>query len=82
MYHCSSPTTASFSPDRHYPLFGHQRSTEYEEEIEINGLLCGPKQPEIIHHGEESTKAVVQGLVEVETRGLSPLKPKLEEHGV
>lgn len=81
-YCCSSPTAASFSLDRHYPLFRHQRSTEYEEEIEMNGLLCGPKQPEIIHHEEEGTKAVVQDLVKVETRGLSPLKPKLEEHGV
>lgn len=56
--------------------------TEYEKEIEMNGLFCGPKQPEIIHRGEEGTKAVVQELVEVETCGLSPLKPKLEVQGV
>lgn len=58
------------------------REAEYEEEIEMNGLLCGPKQPETLHHGEECTKAVVWDLVEVETHGLSPLKPKLEERGV
>lgn len=82
MYHCCSPTTASFAPDRHYPLFGHQRSTECEEEIEMNGLLCGQNQPENIHHGEEGTKAVVQDLVKVETCSQPPLKPKLEEHRV
>lgn len=60
VYYCSSPTTASFSPDRHYPLSEHQRSTEYEEETEMNGLLCGSNQPEIIHHGEEGTEAAVQ----------------------
>jgi len=82
VYHCSSPITASLSPDRLYPLYGHQRSTEYEEEIETNGLFCGPKQAEIVHHGEEGTKAVVQDLVDVETCGLSPLKSKAEEQGV
>lgn len=33
----------------------------------MNGLLCGPKQPEIINDGEENKKEVVQDLVEVET---------------
>lgn len=48
----------------------------------MNGLLCGPTQPEIIHDEEKGIKTVVQDLVQVETCSLSPLKPKLEEYEV
>lgn len=41
VYHCFSPISANFSLHRRYLLSEHQRSTEYEVEIEMNGLLSG-----------------------------------------